>query len=190
MSATRTKILVLVGLMVVMLATRFPGIASNLHLHDASWAVFFVAGFYLAGSAMWAFTALLLCAVGIDLVAIQHYGISNYCMTAAYWFILPAYGALWAGGAWLRSRAPLSVSGLVALAASALIAVSVCFLLTNGSFYWLGGRVAQPTVQGWIANFAQWYWPFARVALIYIAVAALVHVLVTRVVPSRKPAFG
>jgi hypothetical protein len=49
------------------------------------------------------------------------------------------------------------------LAASAFAATSIVFLICKGSFYWLGGRVAEPLA--WVANFTMWYWPFVRVGL-------------------------
>jgi hypothetical protein len=191
MPKLRNHVLVFLGLALVMVATRFPGLASNVHLRDASWALFFIAGFYLTESWRWAFPGLLACAVAIDFVAIKYYGISNYCVTVAYWFLLPAYGALWFGGRWLRQHESNDARGLAALAGSALTSTSLCFLLTNGSFYWLGGRVAEPTWQGWSANFTAYYWPFVSVSLTYIAVAALGHYVVARIVlPRRSAAFS
>jgi hypothetical protein len=188
MPSVRGHILVMLGLALVMAATRFPGLASSVHLRDASWALFFIAGFYLTQSWRWAFPALMAWAVAIDFVAIKFYGISNYCVTVAYWFLVPAYGALWLGGRWLRQHASNDARGLMGLVASAVASTSICFLLTNGSFYWLGGRVAEPTWQGWVANFTEWYWSFVSVSLAYITVAALGHYLVTKVLLPRRTA--
>lgn len=179
--SSRNGILVFIGLALFMVATRFPGLASNWHLQDASWALFFVAAFYLRERWRWAFPALIVIAVAIDLIAIQFYGIDDYCLTIAYWFIVPGYGALWLGGHWLSRRASLDGRGLWLLAASLVISVSVCYLISNGSFYWLGDRAAHPSLDGWAANFAAWYWPFTRVSLAYVAVAAFLHVLTAKV---------
>ena len=170
-------------LAILMVATRFPGLASNLHLQDASWAVFFVAGFYLRKSWRWAFPGLLAVAVAVDLVAIYHYDVTNYCVTWAYWFLVPSYGALWLGGKSLPWHASFHLAGIVSLAASAMISITLCFLISNGSFYWLGGRVPQPTWGGWEVNLATWYAPFLRTAATYIAVVAGLHVLVLRLLP-------
>jgi len=186
MPSLRRSFLIFLALALVMIATRLPGLAGNLHLHDASWAIFFIAGFYLADSWRWAFPSLMACAVGIDFLAIQYYGISNYCVTIAYWFLVPAYGALWLGGRWLSRHESIDARGLVRLALSALAAVSVCFLISNGSFYWLGGRVAAPAWQGWVANLATWYWPFVSTSLAYLAIAALAHCLLARRLPVQR----
>ena len=89
-------------LALVMTATRVNHFAA---LPDASWAVFFVAGFYLRGSLRWAFPLLIALAVLIDFFVIASQGInfwSHYCVSAAYWFLLPAYFVLWLGGSALR----------------------------------------------------------------------------------------
>lgn len=182
MLSSRNATLTFVGLVILMVATR-SGLASNLHLQDASWAIFFIAGFYLSDRWRWAFPALMATAVAIDWAAIRYYGVSNYCVTVAYGFLVPAYAALWLGGSWVRRHASLDGAGLLALGASALIAASACFLLSDGSFYWLGSRVAAPTLAGWTANLAAWYWPFVRTCLAYVAMAALIHVLVARIRP-------
>src|SRR5215471_12829992 len=96
-------------LALVMTATRVNHFAA---LPDASWAVFFVGGFYLSadrdapfgwfggGSVRWAFPILMALAVLIDFVVITSLGIdfwSHYCVSIAYWFLLPAYFAMWLG---------------------------------------------------------------------------------------------
>ncbi len=74
----KTKnVVVLAIFLLVMTATRLPLSASVLHLQDASWAVFFLAGFYLQKQWRWALPGLMAGAVGIDLIAIQSMGISN-----------------------------------------------------------------------------------------------------------------
>ena len=75
---------ILAILAIVMLATRVNHFSA---LPDASWAVFFVAGFYLRGSARWAFPLLMALAVLIDFFVITGQGIdfwSHYCVSIAY----------------------------------------------------------------------------------------------------------
>lgn len=180
MLSSRVAALGLSGLVLVMIATRFPGLAGELHLQDASWALFFIGGFYLGSSWRWAFPALMCTAVLIDLIAIRYYGVSNYCVTVAYWFLVPSYGALWLGGGWLRRHASPDRFGVACLLGSACAAVSLCFLISNGSFYWLGGRVSHPSWDGWMVNFVTWYGPMVRATLAYLALAAILHVLIAR----------
>jgi hypothetical protein len=177
MAATRNGhtvgLLVLAG---AMLATRLHHFE---YLPDASWAIFFLSGFYLFGARV--FAVLLVEAVVIDYVATQHLGVSSYCLSIAYPFVLPAYVTLWLGGR-LAARhwydeLPHRIGWLVVCL---LVSVSVCFLLTNGSFYWLSGRAANPNIAGWMAGFQRWYPYFLAVPCIYIAIAVVAQQLGAR----------
>ena len=173
----------------LMAATRLHHFAA---VPDASWAVFFIGGFYLANWQRWAFPALMVLAVAVDWFVIRSQGLSfwqHYCVSPAYWCLVPAYFALWAGGGLLRRRlsasAPLAIGQLVvALVAS----VAVCHLLAQGSFYWISASVADPTLAGWWKNYSDWLLPYMRVAALYVGAAAMAHVLLTRVL--LKPAAG
>jgi len=171
-------------LALLMAATRFNHAGSAWLPPDASWAVFFVGGFYLARQWRWALGMLLIEAVGSDVLAIRHYGISNYCATLAYWFILPAYSVLWLGGAWLRRHYQQAAPDLARLGASLLLSVTLCYLLTNGSSYWLSGHIEHPDLIGWWSHFTRWYGRFLMVPCVYVGIAALVHVAFTH----RSPA--
>lgn len=174
-------------LAIVMAATRVNHFAA---LPDATWAVFFVAGFYLRGSVRWAFPLLIAIAVLIDFVVITGQGLnfwSHYCVSAAYWFLLPAYFSLWLAGSWLRSRySGLGLREFGLLAVSLLAAVSVCYVLSNGSYYWLSdtwmtdGKTR--SFGGWLENLADWYVPYLRTSAMYVSIATLLHIGATHVV--------
>ena len=172
---------IFIALALVMAGTRINHFSA---LPDASWAVFFVAGFYLRGSMRWAFPLLMAVAVGIDFIVISSQGLnfwSHYCVSAAYWFLIAAYAALWFGGSFLRARMQghgLGTLGLAALSFTA--ALSICFLISNGSFYWLSNSVASPDMAGWMQNMADWYLPYLRTSTMYLCVAVAVHVIVAR----------
>ena len=167
-------------LALVMAATRVNHFAA---LPDASWAVFFVAGFYLRGSVRWAFPLLIALAVLIDFIVITGQGMdfwSHYCVSIAYWFLLPAYFSLWLAGSWLRKNyAGIGLREFGFLAAAVLAAVSVCYVLSNGSYYWLsdtwmaGGKLR--SFGGWVENLGDWYLPYLRTSAIYVAIAAALH---------------
>jgi hypothetical protein len=151
---------------------------------DASWGVFFLAGFWLRGSARWAFPLLMAEAVLVDFFAITSQGLSfwsHYCVSLGYWFLLPSYFALWLGGSWLaRHQAGLRLSTLGLAAIALLASEGVCYLLSNGSFYWLSPvTVATRSLDGWIANLGDWYLPFLGTTALYVGIGAVFHVLVT-----------
>jgi hypothetical protein len=185
-------------LALVMAATRVNHFAA---LPDASWAVFFVAGFYLRGSTRWAFPLLMALAVLIDFFVITGQGIdfwSHYCVSIAYWFLVPAYLALWFGGSLLRrAYRGLAVRELAMLAGLLVVAVSVSYLISNGSYYWLsdtwmaGGKLR--SFGGWIENLGDWYLPYLRTSAMYVCIATLLHigvVLVARTFESTARAAG
>lgn len=176
MQIPRSQLLILGALALAMALTRLPMTASVLHLQDASWAVFFLAGFFLSARWRWAFPALMALAVAVDYTAIRYLGIPNYCVTVAYWFLVPAYGALWIGGAWLRRHLTHDLRGALTAAASLVISVSLCYLVANGSFYWLGGKV-EPSWSGWMANLGHHYWPFLKAPLVYVGVGAVLYLI-------------
>ena len=168
---------ILALLAVAMLATRLHHFAA---VPDASWAVFFIAGFYLCGWGRWAFPLLMALAVAIDYAVITGQGIafwSHYCMSTAYLFLLPAYAAPWLGGSWLRKHyeGP-GLRELGMLAGSSVLAASLCFLLSNGSFYWISANVPARSFGGWLANMGDWYLSYLGTTLVYVGVAAVLHV--------------
>jgi hypothetical protein len=64
--------------------------------------------------------------------------------------------------------APGALAGAFAVA---LLAASVSFAISNGSFYWLGGRYAHPHMGEYLARLWQWGPLFVRTTLAYVAVA-------------------
>ncbi len=187
-------------LALIMIATRSSLMRDHIApLPDASWAVFFIAGFYFSGAtrarlygllaptlAAASFVLLMTLAVLIDYVVISAQGIafwSHYCVSPGYWVLLPAYAVLWLGGAWLRAHyRGLHARELGLLALSAVVAIGLCFAISDSSYYWLSdswmaGTTATRSVAGWLKNFTDWYWIFTRTTLAYLAVAALIHAL-------------
>ncbi|MGQ0502955.1 MAG: hypothetical protein ACT4P0_10180 [Panacagrimonas sp.] len=176
------RLSLLAGLALLMLATRFHHF---LEVPDASWAIFFAAGFYLAGMTRWAFPLLMVEAVLIDWFATRHLGVTAYCLTPAYAFLVPTHAMLWLGGFWMRRRAGQGARGAACLALSAFVSVSLAFAISNGSFYWLSGVVAAPTFAKYVPHFFDYYAHFLAVPCVYIAAAAVIHVGVTTAVRAR-----
>lgn len=178
-SITRSRLAVFTVLAVLMAATRMNHFGA---VPDASWAVFALGGFYLAGGVRWAFPALMLLAVAVDYVVITGTGASfwsHYCMSPGYWMLLPGHFALWAAGAGLRrfgQDKPLRQ--LAGLAPALLLGVAACHLFAQGGFYWLSDAVANPTFAGWAKNYADWFMPYLGTTALYVGVAVVVHALV------------
>jgi hypothetical protein len=160
-------------LSLLMLATRGHHEISPVHLPDASWAVFFLAGLYL--NSRWLFVAFFLLAAGMDYVAITWGGVSSFCVTGAYLFLVPAYGALWLAGRSYRLGTDLSYRDLLHLALYAFAGTLICELISSGGFYFFSGRFVD-TNMGEFAERLVSYLPaniFNQV--LYLGLAALVH---------------
>lgn len=169
---------VFAALVLLMTATRFHHLGDALHLPDASMAVFFLGGLYLRRHG--AFVVFLLMAVTIDWVAITARGLSfwqHYCVTPSYAFLLLAYAVLWYGGRAYAARSHGRALRIVLAGALAtgMAAAAVSFLISNGAFYWLGGRYAEPNVAEYLSRLWQWGPPFVRTTTFYVAVGLAVH---------------
>ena len=174
--------LILITLIMLMIGTRLHHFDP---VPDASWAVFFIGGFYLRRWTAWAFPLLMALAVIIDYYVITSLGMNfwqHYCMSPAYWFLIPAYFAMWAGGGIARRFVVRNdVRALVATAACLLVAVVACHLLSQGSFYWISSSVAEPTFAGWWKNYTDWFPLYLRTTAIYVGIAAIVHLVAAQI---------
>lgn len=172
---------ILLALALVMAATRTHHFGP---LPDASLSIFFLAGFWLRGQARWALPLLMAEAVLVDYLVITGQGVdffSHYCVSGAYWFLIPSYAALWLGGSWLaghRNGARLSTLGRAA--AALLVSEAAYYTLSNGSFYWISANVPQRSFAGWMANYADWYLPYLTTTAIYAVVGAVLHVVISQ----------
>ena len=179
---------ILAILALTMLATRFHHFGDALHLPDASLALFFIAGLGIA--TVWAFPLLIVEACAIDWVATSVGGVSDWCLSPAYWFLLPTYACLWFGGRWYAQRHVYAPRTLLPLTGSVIVTSSLAFIISNAGFYAFSGRFPEMSWSEYAARVAQYYPPYVLIACAYIA-AAVVGVVVwttlTRV-RARHPA--
>ncbi len=157
------------ALLVAMLATRCTHFGDALHLPDASMAVFFLGGLFLRRHG--SFAVLVVLAVAIDWASIRYAGVGGFCVTAAYAFLPLAYAVLWYGGRGYAPRLRAGMGSLAGAFAVALVAAAVSFAVSNGAFYWLGGRYASPHLGQYLERLGQWGPLFVRTTLGYVVVA-------------------
>ena len=173
----------------MMVATRFHHFGDVLHLPDASMALFFLGGLYLRKH--WQFVSFIALAVVIDWIAIEHAGVSDFCVTPAYSFLLPAYAVLWYGGRWYGPRLQMQWKSLAGAVVVALLCASASFAISNGAFYWLGGRYENPHMAQYLARAWQWGPLFVRTTMTYIVVALAIHAIAAsslQLRAGRRPA--
>ena len=165
-------------LAVLMLLTRFQHFGSGVNLADASLAVFFLAGLFL--SWRW-FPVFALLAAGIDYAAIAWAGVSDYCVTPAYAFLLPTYAAMTFAGAWARRYRALRIADLASLAVVAALGAAVAFAISNASFYFIAGYFAGLSFADYLARTAHYVVPYLAWALFYIAAGLAVVTMARRI---------
>ena len=186
MTANTQRAFILTVLALLMAASR-GHVFSHFSPPDASWAVFFAGGFLLRGWGRWAFPVLMALAMGVDAAVISRQAASfwdHYCVSAAYWGLIPAYGMMWLGGAWLRrGYTGASVNQLGRLIGAFLVAVIACQFIAQGTFYWASGVVSQPTTAGWWQNFVEWLPGYMGTAAAYVGIATVLQVAAERIAP-------
>jgi hypothetical protein len=180
----RQQLIVAVLLALLMVMTRGHHFADINVLPSASWAVFMLAGFYLA-SKLW-FPLFLGLAVALDLIAVYWGGVSNFCVSPAYGFLLPAYGSLWLAGRWFLSRYQFNWTALFTLAVTLVTATAVASLFSGGGFYWFSGRYTDPTMVEYVSRFMQSYPNQLSKLSFYIAIAAVIHISFRSINSSQR----
>lgn len=175
MNNKQTKNIVIFStLAALMVATRDHHFGSVLQLPDASLAIFLLAGFYLPRLAL----PVLLIGAGLtDYFAINYNSVSDWCVSSAYWFLIPTYAVMWYAGKFYAARHTQSLRGLALFAATALLATSAAFVISSGSFYLFSGRFADMTALQYAASVAKYFVPYLSGAFFYLSVAAGVHVV-------------
>lgn len=144
---------------------------------SASWAVFFLGGILL-GKARYFFAYLLL-AAGLDISLVNFKeGITQWCVSSAYWALLPAYGSLWLGGRLYRHWQQNNWNTLAVLVACGAVSALVAYVWSGGGFYFASGRYAEPTLIGFAERIAFYYPRHLSNLAIYTGLATALYVIV------------
>jgi len=172
----------LIALLAVTRIGHFGGIATP---PDASLAVFFLLGLWVA-SPRWLVIGLL-AAAAADALAIAQ-GASSYCITPAYPFLIPTYGVIWGAGratCVYAARWHGRQRGL-ALGVALLASTTIAFVLSNASFYALSGYFEAMPVGDFVRGVSPYYRPYLTGAAAYVAVAIVCRRLLLG--PERESA--
>ncbi|GGH91813.1 hypothetical protein CFY91_13580 [Pseudomonas fluvialis] len=166
----------LVGLILLclLLLTRGQHFAT-LNLPSASWAVYFVGGALLASPL--AFAGLFAGAVAMDFGLFSQGAVSDWCLTPAYWLLLPAYASLWLGGRLYARGHACQASALWRLLCCVLGASLVCHVLSSGGFYFFSGHFADASLANWLPRIAEYYPRSLAAMSFYVCLAAVLYSL-------------
>jgi len=183
---TRTpRLAIALSLALLMAATRSRHFAGL--LPDASLAVFLLGGFYLA-RAGW-FAAYLALAALVDQLAIRVGGVSDWCLTPAYAFLVPAYGFAWLAGRWAAiGFDAVSAAALARTLAAFAVGVFGWFVVSNAGFYLYSGYFGEMTAAEYAARVAKYLLPYTAAAAFYVVCATAVHAAVAAALGSLRRA--
>ena len=147
------------------------------HLQDASWAIFFMVGFYLRDGAWsrYAFPAFFAVAFVIDLVVIDAQGGTHYCFTPSYPFLIPSYLSMWFAGRWLASNYSENTAGLFKFVAAGMVGTLLCFLISNLGFYFFSGKFEVMSINEYAQAVSKYLPGYLKTTGVYLGFAALVH---------------
>jgi hypothetical protein len=171
------------GLIFLLIATRSRFVADHLHFApwlrapDATLAVFFLAGLMIPSIPL---AAVLLGASALaDQIAFAN-GVSDWCVTAAYACLIPAYLTMWFAGRYCRNVNLLSTTGAIQFAGALVIACALEFVISSGSFFLFSGYFpAMGAVEYWSKTIG--YFPS------YLGWAAVYVVAGVAVVSALRP---
>lgn len=162
-----------IALMVIV--TRGHHFASIDFLPSASYAAFFIAGYYLRSTLM--FVALLALCAGLDLAAVTWGGVSNFCVTPAYGFLLPAYGTMWLAGRWTAANTSWQLSSVFKLTGVVVVASAIAELFSSGGFYFFGGRYPDPSFAEFVPRLVKYFPKQLEAIAFWVVVALIAHVV-------------
>jgi len=175
------RLMTVVILSIIMLATRGSHFSGFNTLPEASWMIFMVAGTLLPG---WSFAWFMSLAVGIDAYAFTFGGVPGTCLSIAYGMLIPAYFSMWMAGRLAKPYFTGNLSGFAVFFGFAMAGTFVCELISSGSFYLWSGNF-EPTFAEFITRELA-YAPAAFSSSAYWAVAFIVGTAVCQIYQQTK----
>ena len=191
--STRNQMTIALLLGLVMILTRshyFVSIPSPIFLSthsvmDASWAIFFLAGIYLRSA--WLLLGFFVLGWWLDFAATSWGGVSDYCLTPAYGFLLPAYASLWLAGRWYAKQYQFAWRTLMPLCLSIMAGLILCELFSNGGFYFFSGRFAETTWSEFGEQVIKYFPPYIETFVFYVGIVAVIHALFALIAQQFNP---
>lgn len=177
-SLNKNQVLIIGGLLLFILITTRSHLFT--HIQDASWAIFFILGFYIRKAI--ALPIFLLAVLVTDLTVINATGGENFCFTVSYPFLAPAYGSLWFAGRWFAGNYSESMKGLAYFGLAAVVGITVCDVISSGGFYWFSGRFEDTNMTEFAGRIVRFLPMYMKSTLMFLGFATVVHLIVVKVV--------
>lgn len=183
--SARSQMVIGVLLVSLMIITRSHHFAAIHYMADASWAIFFLAGVYLRSA--WPLLGFFVLSWWLDFAATNWGGVSDYCLTPAYIFLLPAYASLWLAGRWYTKRHQFVPSTLMTLSISVIVGLTLCGLFSSGGFYFFSGHIAETSFNDFGDQFIKYFPLYIEVFVFYLGIAVVMHTLFTLISQQLSP---
>ncbi len=181
----RNQIVIALLLGFLMIVTRGHHFSSTYNLADASWAIFFLAAIYLRSA--WPLLGFFVLSWWLDFAAYTWGSVSDFCLTPAYVFLLPAYASLWLAGRWYAKHHQFAWRTVMPLSFSMMTGLTLCELFSNGGFYFFSGRFTETTGSEFGEQIIKYFPLYIETFVLYIGIAAMIHALFVLLVQQSNP---
>jgi hypothetical protein len=109
----------------------------------------------------------------IDYFAVRN-GVSGWCITPAYGFLIPTYLTMWYGGKSFSGLDIVSVRQGLAFAGALLACSALAFTISSGGFYLFSGYFAEPTGAEFLQRVVRYAPSYIGNIFVYMTPAAIV----------------
>ena len=170
----------------LMLLTRGSHVLTHVSLPDASLALLLIGGLYLRKAVWFGFFVVLATLIDFSAAAVD--SLQAFCLTPAYWGMLPTYAVMWLAGLWLSKQA--DSLNIVKFVLASLFATLLAFTISTQTYYLFSGRFPAegvvesmqhgweylPSYLGFTAMYLAAFWLAAKGYAKYVAPARLTSV--------------
>jgi len=165
-----SRLAIFLSLLVLLALTRWGHFGTGLSLPDASLAAFFLGGLWLGRAWGWGvpyFAGLMATAFAIDVYLAQTATEAGWCLTPAYWGLVPTYAVMWLAGRWLAQNGHAVNPFAFALAGFA--ATGVAFVISNATFWAFSGQFGAMGAVEYAQAVARYFPPYLGSTAFYLA---------------------
>jgi hypothetical protein len=112
----------------------------------------------------------------LDFGSLASGSISDWCLSPAYWALVPAYGSLWLAGRLFAGWQRENLRSLTLLVLMLVAATFVAYLISGGGFYFFSGRYPEPTLTGFLPRIGEYFPRHLSNTAFYVGTALVLHV--------------
>lgn len=161
--STPRRYFLLLVLALAIAATRTSHFGTSALLPDASLAVFLVGGMLLGG---WqCFAILFAVAFGADVLSARTAEEAGWCLTPAYWGLLPTYAVMWLAGRWTgRQEEPFFARD----AGVATVSTVLAFVISNATWFAFSNTLGGMPAVDFATAVVKYFPPYLGSAMLYL----------------------